>query len=123
MSFKIQHGQIIPSSPTTQKTQKTPSNDFQKLYLESLQKLKEPVKVSAHAKARMDQREISLSPEDLVKINDAVDSLEKKGARESLLLFKDAAFIASVQNRTIITAMKDAEIDTVTNIDSLVKIR
>ena len=123
MSYKIQQGQIQSPSQSIPKPQGKPSGDFQRLYLESLQKLKEPVKVSAHAKVRMDQRDIALSADDLDKINSAVDQLEKKGAKESLLLYKDAAFIASVQNRTIITAMKDAEIDTVTNIDSLMKIK
>lgn len=123
MSFKIQNGQIIPSQQTGQIQGKRPSGEFERLYLESLKKTKEPLKVSAHAQDRMDKREISLSEEDLKKINDAVDTLEKKGAREGLLLYKDAAFIASIRNRTIITAMKDAEIDTVTNIDSFVKIR
>ena len=123
MSYKIQQGQIQSPSQSIPKPQAKPSGDFQRLYLESLQMLKEPVKVSAHAKARMDQRDIALSADDLDKINSAVDQLEKKGAKESLLLYKDAAFIASVQNRTIITAMKDAEIDKVTNIDSLMKIK
>lgn len=122
MSFKIQNGQIIPSQ--VRETQvRGKDRDFEKVYLEALGKKKETVKVSAHALDRMDARKISLSDEDMVKINEAVDTLEKKGAKESLLLYKDAAFIASIRNRTIITAMKDGELDTVTNIDSLVKIK
>ena len=123
MSFKIQNGQIIPSVNPGQVQGKKPSGDFERLYLESIQKTKETVKVSAHAKDRMDKRDISLSEDDMKKINDAVDTLDQKGAREGLLLYKDTAFIASIRNRTIITAMKDAEIETITNIDSFVKIR
>jgi len=122
MSFKIQHGQIIPSSVPEQKT-KVQGNDFEKTFLEQLKQTKEQVKISAHALVRMDARQITLDEEDMKKINEAMDSLEKKGAKESLLLYKDAAFIASIQNRTIITAMKSQELDTVTNIDSAVNIR
>ncbi|MGB4589251.1 MAG: TIGR02530 family flagellar biosynthesis protein [Clostridiaceae bacterium] len=122
MSFKIQHGQIIPSSVPQQKT-KVQGNDFEKTFLEHLKQKKEPVKISAHALGRMDEREISLNEEDIRKINEAVNTLEKKGAKESLLLYKDIAFIASIQNRTIITAMKSKELDTVTNIDSTMNIR
>lgn len=122
MSFKIQHGQIIPSSIPQQKP-KVQGNDFEKTFLEHLKQKKEPVKISAHALNRMDAREITLNEEDMKKINEAIDTLEKKGAKESLLLYKDAAFIASIQNRTIITAMKGKELDVVTNIDSTVNIR
>lgn len=122
MSFKIQHGQIIPSSLPQQK-HKIQESGFEKTFLEQLKQKKETVKISAHALDRMDERAITLDEEDLRKINEAVDTLEKKGAKESLLLYKDAAFIASIQNRTIITAMKGKELDTVTNIDSAVNIR
>lgn len=122
MSFKIQHGQIIPSSSPQQKL-KVQGNDFEKTFLEHLKQKKEPVKVSAHALNRMDARAITLDEEDMRKINEAIDTLEKKGAKESLLLYKDAAFIASIQNRTIITAMKGKELDVITNIDSAVNIR
>lgn len=122
MSFKIQHGQIIPSSIPKQRP-KVQGNDFEKTFLEQLKQKKAPIKISAHALSRMGEREITLDEEDLKKINEAVDTLEKKGAKESLLLYKDSAFIASIQNRTIITAMKGRELDIVTNIDSAVNIR
>jgi len=122
MAFKIQNGQIIPSQDSYGKV-KRPGADFEKLYLETLQKKKETVKLSAHAMDRMDKRDITLTEEDMVKINDAVDTLEKKGAKERLLLYKDAAFIASIRNRTIITVMREQELETITNIDSAVKIK
>ncbi len=52
-----------------------------------------------------------------------MDSLEKKGAKESLMIYKDYAFIASVRNRTIITSMDHKEVDVVTNIDSAMMIK
>ena len=52
----------------------------------------------------------------------AMDKVEAKGARESLLLYKEMAFVASVRNRTIITAVgqRDAKENIFTNIDSAV---
>jgi flagellar operon protein len=123
LSFRIQNGQIIPSQQAVQQNQKSSGKDFEKAFLEALKRGKDAVKVSAHAERRMEERQISLSEEDIDKINKAMDVLEEKGARESLLLYKDSAFIASISSRTIITAMKSGEIDTVTNIDSAVNIK
>ena len=54
----------------------------------------------------------------MTTLNTAVNELEEKGSEQSLLLYKDLALIASVRNRTIITALNPDELDTVTNIDS-----
>ncbi len=129
MSFKIQHGQIIPTqgkqNPGQNQVQKPENKAFERTLMEAVQRqqaLNQTVKISSHASDRMIQRDITLSDEDLSKINDAVNRLETKGAKESLLLYKDLAFIASIKNKTIITAMSGNEVDTVTNIDSFVKI-
>lgn len=122
MPFRIQNGQVIPSQYQSNKS-KTLNGDFEKAFVESLNKRKESVNLSAHALDRMNARKIALNDEDMAKINKAVDILEEKGAAESLLLYKDTAFIASIKNRTIITAMKSDELNTVTNIDSAINIK
>ncbi len=125
MSFKIQHGQIIPSQGKQNQIQKPDHKAFEKTFMEAVKKneqVNQTVKMSSHAMERMSQRDITLSDEDLSKITDAVNHLESKGAKESLLLYKDLAFIASIKNKTIITAMSGNEVETVTNIDSFVKI-
>lgn len=76
------------------------------------------LKVSNHAKKRLEQRGYALAEQDMSTLNTAVDELEEKGSQNSLLLYKDLALIASVRNRTIITALNPEELDTVTNIDS-----
>ena len=78
------------------------------------------VKISAHAEARLRQRRIYLSSEDMERINRAVEKMNEKGAKESLLLMRDLALLVNVRNRTVITAldgqnMKDRVF---TNIDS-----
>lgn len=85
------------------------------------------LKFSAHAQRRLDERQIILSPQDLAKIRDAVDLAAAKGARDSLLIYRDLALVASVKNRTVVTAVDsggDGGVEKVfTNIDSAVIIK
>jgi flagellar operon protein len=80
------------------------------------------LRFSAHALQRMDQRGIVLSPAELDKIRGAVDVAAAKGSRSSLVLLEERAFVISVPNRTVITALEgDALRDqVVTQIDSAV---
>ena len=120
MSFRIERGQMIPiQNRKDNKVKQTETLDFQKLLQESI-KNSDGVKISAHAEQRMLERDIKLQESDMNLIKDAMNSLEKKGAKESLMLYKDMAFIASVNNRTIITALQYSELDIVTNIDSTI---
>lgn len=93
-------------------------SEFDELFRKELSKLK----FSGHAKARMESREITLSDTEAEKLEKAVNSAEAKGAGESLVLLNDKAFIVSVANRTVITAMnrEQMEASVITNIDSAV---
>ena len=71
----------------------------------------------------MIQRGISLHEQDMKLISQGMDKLKEKGARESLVLYKDMAFIASINNKTIITVMGNKEMLIVTNIDSAMLIK
>src|SRR5207248_2667424 len=63
------------------------------------------VKFSTHAQQRLQQRDITLDDQDMAKINQAVDRAQEKGAKESLILLDDMAFVVSVKNRVVITAV------------------
>lgn len=76
------------------------------------------INVSNHAKKRLDSRNLLLEKDDFHQLNQAMNELEQKGSKESLLVYKDIGLIANIQNRTIITAMDMHELHTVTNIDS-----
>ncbi len=80
------------------------------------------LKFSAHAKERLNLRNINLSADDLDRMNDAVNMAASKGAQQSLLVMNDQAFIVSVPNRTVITAMDSGSMkeNVFTNIDSAV---
>jgi flagellar operon protein len=80
------------------------------------------IKVSNHAQKRMNERGILLDQSDLTTIADAVEELDQKGSKNSLIVYKNIALIASIDNRTIITAMNTGEMETITNIDSVKKI-
>ncbi|WP_373768441.1 flagellar protein, partial [Jeotgalibaca porci] len=67
------------------------------------------LKVSNHARKRLEQRGYALEQQDMTTLNTAVNELEEKGSEQSLLLYKDLALIASVRNRTIITALNPDE--------------
>jgi len=77
---------------------------------------------SNHARQRLQERRIVLGPEELEKLQQAVEKAAAKGCRSSLLLYRDMAFIAGVANRTIITALGGESIKerVFTNIDSTV---
>ena len=78
------------------------------------------VSFSQHALQRLRDRRIDLSEQELAKLDDTVDRMADKGARESLIYMNDVALIVSVANRTVITAMDgpSAKENIFTNIDS-----
>lgn len=120
-------GQPLAPAGRPQQPLKTPaagSVPFSEVWQQALKK-QEPVRISAHAMQRLQDRKISLDAQDLEKINGAVDAAGKKGARSSLLLYQDVAMVASIKNRTIITAMNGEELrdHIFTNIDSAVIIK
>jgi flagellar operon protein len=63
------------------------------------------LKFSYHAEQRLQQRGIQLLPDQIERIANAVDQAASKGAKDSLVLFRDIAMIVNVPNRTVITAM------------------
>ena len=89
-------------------------------FADILQSATKKVSFSNHALQRLESRQLDLSQEDLQKLDDAVDKMAQKGARESLIYMNDMAFVVSVANRTVITAMdgKSARENIFTNIDS-----
>lgn len=80
------------------------------------------VSFSAHARARLYSRGVQLDQTKLDALSQAIDKAEAKGARESLVLSDDAAYVVSVKNRLVITAFdRDNLRDGVfTSIDSAV---
>jgi len=59
---------------------------------------------SKHARDRLFSRGVDLSDEKLTQLADAFDKAAEKGSQNTLILDKDAAYVASIPNRTVITA-------------------
>ncbi len=80
------------------------------------------VTFSQHAQDRLKSRGISLSNDDMQKLEGAVDSVAQKGGKDSLVLVGDAALVVSVKNRTVVTALDRNAMqgNVFTNIDSAV---
>lgn len=80
------------------------------------------IKISHHAQKRMDERGLHLASNDMETLETAFNELKQKGSKDSLIFYKDMALIASIDNRTIITAQKTSDMRAVTNIDSAMHI-
>jgi flagellar operon protein len=80
------------------------------------------LKFSAHAQARLKSRNIDMTPEMMQKLDTAVSGAQKKGAKDSLVLLSNTAFIVNIASRTVVTAMDGDNIreKLFTNIDSAV---
>ncbi|UTI64668.1 flagellar biosynthesis protein [Paraconexibacter antarcticus] len=80
------------------------------------------VRFSGHAAQRLERRGIAVDGPTLQRLDDGVRRAAGKGARDAVVLVDQTAFVVSVSNKTVITAvdkqhMKD---HVFTNIDSAV---
>ena len=94
--------------------------DFKEVLRQKLPE--EGVKFSSHCLKRLEQNNIQVSPQQLDKLNNAVERAQVKGARESCIVMDNMAFIVSINNKTVITVVDEQRMkDSVfTNIDSAV---
>ena len=63
------------------------------------------LKFSAHAQERLETRKIDLTLNTLERLRTAVERASSKGSQDSLVLIDDKAFVVSVKNKTVITAL------------------
>ena len=80
------------------------------------------LKFSKHATQRLSDRNISLTDEQLVRLQKGAELSSEKGIKESLVVMDQFAFIVNTQNNTVITAMEqDRQGENIfTNIDGAV---
>ena len=111
---------ILSLNPITAGKQKIQHGSGNITFGDILSEAQKKVSFSHHAWNRLQERNINLSDTDLAKLDNTVDKLAQKGARESLVYMKDVALVVSVTNRTVITAMDGTRgnENIITNIDS-----
>jgi flagellar operon protein len=91
---------IQGNRPSIRSGQVTPNNVTFREVMDRQQ-----LKFSYHAEQRLQQRGIQLLPDQLERITSAVNQAAAKGAKDSLVLFRDIAMIVNIPNRTVVTAM------------------
>lgn len=81
-----------------------------------------PLRFSKHAEQRIKDRQMNLTPAEIAKLADAVSRAQAKGVKSSLILMHDKAFIVSINNNTIVTAIDNEHLkdNVFTNIDGAV---
>ena len=91
-------------------------------FAEVLSKRTGGVQFSGHALQRVERRGIDTGPQTLARLDGAVQRAAAKGARESVVLLDGTAFVVSVRNKTVITAVDAQSMreHVFTNIDSAV---
>jgi flagellar operon protein len=77
---------------------------------------------SAHARSRLLTRSIQLTDQQVARLEYGVEQAAKKGARDSVVMMDNLAFVVSVANRTVVTAVDGAtrQGNVFTQIDSAV---
>jgi flagellar operon protein len=113
-------GASTPADGVARKASTAPSQSFAEVLGQASGS--EPLQFSRHALARVQRRGIKLDSTTLGRLSEGVGRAASKGSRDSLVLVDGTAFVVSVSNRTVITAvgsehMKD---NVFTNIDSAV---
>ncbi|WP_354699795.1 hypothetical protein DSM112329_00052 [Paraconexibacter sp. AEG42_29] len=80
------------------------------------------VTFSGHAAQRLERRGIAVDGPTLQRLDDGVRRAAGKGARDAVVLVDQTAFVVSVTNRTVITAVDQQHMKdhVFTNIDSAV---
>jgi len=123
MSAAIYNPALVPpvgaTSPAAPRTAATPKGAS---FAEVLKQRTSGVQFSGHALERVQRRGIDTSPQTLDRLDGAVQRAAAKGARESVVLVDGTAFVVSVRNRTVITAVDAQHMreHVFTNIDSAV---
>ncbi len=95
---------------------------FEEILREKQNQRSSELKFSKHASMRLEERNINLTEEQNARLEDGVAKAGEKGIKESLVMMDSLAFIVNVPNKTVVTAMDQAETQNniFTNIDGAV---
>lgn len=98
-----------------------PAQSFDSVLRGQMEKA-EGLNFSKHAISRVQQRGIDLSGDNLTRLTEGVKIAESRGLDDTLILVDQTAFIVSVKNSTVVTAVdgRDLRGNVFTNIDGTV---
>ncbi len=131
MSYRIINGQTysvgnigqignVQSSQNKNNINKTDKTNSFKDVLNNVANKNQNFTISKHAALRLNN--IDFTEEDMKNIEKGFEIAESKNSKNTVMLYKDVALIASVENKTLITAVeKERSKDNIfTNIDSVI---
>jgi flagellar operon protein len=99
-------------------------NEFQELFQKHVDNAadKSDLQISKHAAKRLEERNLSIDSSEYLKLKEAVNKLQSKGGKESLVVTSNAAYIVDVNKNKIVTAIDKEKMseNVFTNIDSTV---
>ncbi len=124
MSVDPVTGRIGPveGAPGARQPARTTGPSFGDVLGRTLQPAALPLRFSAHALQRLERRAIDVDGQVGERLAAGVERAAAKGSRDSLVLVDETAFVVSVRNRTVITAVDREHMkeQVFTNIDSAV---
>ncbi len=127
MGYRIINGNFYPVGDFPQVNNKiqqsvNKKSDIFENILKDKMNAKANFTISNHAAKRLQYRNIEFNEIDINNINKGINIASEKGSKDSLIIYKDVALVASIKNRTIITAVDKNENkeNVFTNIDSVV---
>jgi len=98
---------LAQTPPTTSARTRAEQVQFGEVLEQQLQ-TPESIRFSAHAQNRLQSRQISLNPTQMERLKQGVGQAEAKGSKDSLVLLDNLAFVVSVKNKTVVTAIDNA---------------
>ncbi|MBF8435689.1 flagellar protein [Halanaerobiaceae bacterium Z-7014] len=95
--------------------------DFKELLQKQINQ-NDKLQFSKHAKERIASRRINVSNAQMDKLTSGLEKAADKGSKDSLIMVDGVAYVVSVENNTVITAIDNDNIkeNVFTNIDSAV---
>lgn len=127
MGFRIVDGRAYPvgnfpnvSTGNTQNQNKLKSNNNFKDILDKTIEKNRGYTLSKHASDRL--KDMNFNENDMEAIGKGFQIAQEKGSKNSVMIYKDVALIASIENKTVITAVEKerAKENIFTNVDSVV---
>ena len=109
---------VAPAAPASAQTRPVTGPSFQEIFRQQAGKLQ----FSQHALQRIERRGIDLSDGTRERLEAGAARAASKGSRDSVVFVDGTAFVVSVRNKTVITAVDQEHMreHVFTNIDSAV---
>ncbi|HBT65009.1 MAG TPA: flagellar protein [Ruminococcaceae bacterium] len=118
---RILTDQLTDKPVSINKGQTYSGDPFDKILQKQLEN-SEKLSFTKHAQLRMSERNIHLTEDHLERLDEAVKKADQKGVKDTLVFMDQMAFIVSVINKTVVTAISgdDVQGNVFTHIDGAV---